>query len=305
MKIREVNDLATNLMKQFVDAIGLDGETYVNSMGYPSIFLVDKNILGGIGQYVSPSDKSAIQEILASKPLTKPQILSVKERGFIRINKEYYQEAPFKDKLITIIHERFHANRNLMLFDVVPDRYIADKDKLVQGDDKYVHYYSDPNQEIMKGNFDTAQKTIEEYKNKTKKEIEQIQFQNEENDTNYIYSKNVDETLVELMACLCQLLYSKPDMTIHDQLKKLSEYEITKEDDIDFARLVYMSRIILRHNDYELFKWMIDPIGYSYGDMHYDFFKDYIKNDPEELSRIFSFTDEDDYIEEISSTVTK
>ena len=49
MKIREVNDLATNLMKQFVDAIGLDGETYVNSMGYPSIFLVDKNILGGIG----------------------------------------------------------------------------------------------------------------------------------------------------------------------------------------------------------------------------------------------------------------
>ena len=132
----------------------------------------------------------------------------------------------------------------------------------------------------MKGSFDTSRNTINKYKEKNPNEIESIQFQYAENDEVFIYNKNVDETLVELMAILSYKLNKYPDIPIKTQLETLSSMK-TDGEDFQFVRLVTMSRIILKHNDYDLFKWMIDPIEYSYGDPHYDFFKNYTKNDGE------------------------
>ena len=45
-----------------------------------------------------------------------------------------------------------------------------------------------------------------------------------------------------------------------------------------------MCNIVLKHHDFSLFYWMIDPITYSNGDPHYDFFREYTKDDQDLLS---------------------
>ena len=90
----------------------------------------------------------------------------------------------------------------------------------------------------------------------------------------------VDESLVELMAALSYKLYSTK--------QKGKELDVWTA--IEQAKDVYegedigtMCEIILRHHDFELFNWMIDPISYSYGDIHYDFFGQYTKDDQDLL----------------------
>ena len=50
----------------------------------------------------------------------------------------------------------------------------------------------------------------------------------------------------------------------------------------------YMSEIIIKHKDLELFNWMLDPITYSAGDIHYDFFGNYTQNDKELVDKLYS-----------------
>ena len=49
-----------------------------------------------------------------------------------------------------------------------------------------------------------------------------------------------------------------------------------------------MCKIILKHQDFELFYWMLDPIEYSLENIHYDFFKDYTKNDQSLLEELYN-----------------
>lgn len=48
-----------------------------------------------------------------------------------------------------------------------------------------------------------------------------------------------------------------------------------------------MCEIILKHHDFELFYWMLDPIAYSKENIHYDFFADYTKNDTDLLEDFY------------------
>ena len=53
-----------------------------------------------------------------------------------------------------------------------------------------------------------------------------------------------------------------------------------------------MSNIILKHNDLELFKWMIDPLSYQVDDIHYDFFLNYVsKDDFDDINTILETED--------------
>ncbi len=64
------------------------------------------------------------------------------------------------------------------------------------------------------------------------------------------------------------------------ELKKISEeYVMPLKKDTLKSDVRDMCDIILRHRDFLLFYWMIDPITYSNGDLHYDFFNEYTKND--------------------------
>lgn len=276
MSIEELNKLASKLIEKFVDQLGLDGKAYIKAEKEPQVFYQAESIFGVTGGYVYPKDTYRINKIIEQNKLTKEQIEDIRNRGYILITKNISD----KRQLLTLIHERFHAYRNTLLHDAKEHNYLIDNGNYVLTSDEYSDYDADLNQDIMKGSFDTSRNTINKYEEKNPNEIESIQFQYAENDEVFIYNKNVDETLVELMAILSYKLNKYPDIPIKTQLETLSSMK-TDGEDFQFVRLVTMSRIILKHNDYDLFKWMIDPIEYSYGDPHYDFFKNYTKNDGE------------------------
>ena len=289
MSIEELNKLASKLIKKFVDQMGYNGKAYIQAEKEPQVFYQKESIFGTTGGYVYPKDTYRIERIIKTNKLTKEQEEDIRNRGYILITKNISE----KRQLLTLIHERFHAYRNTLLHDAKESSYLIDNGNYVLTSDQFIDYDADLNQDIMKGSFDTSRNTVNKYKKLSSNEIEGIAFEYPENDESFIYSKNVDETLVELMAILSYKLNKYPDISIKTQLEALSKMDIEGED-YEFARLVIMSKIILKHNDYELFKWMLDPISYSFGDPHYDFFKEYTKYD-QDLIGIFKW-DPIDYL---------
>ena len=104
--------------------------------------------------------------------------------------------------------------------------------------------------------------------------------------TNY---QLIDEALVELMALLSYSLYVDNSTDVVEKL-----YEIIDDDNM-FDDIRAMARIIIRHNDFNLFKWMIDPLTYQLDDINYDFFSNYVTDeDIEDCNVVYghSFYDE-------------
>ena len=106
--------------------------------------------------------------------------------------------------------------------------------------------------------------------------------------------KSVDEALVEIMANVAVDLYANKrrgnNVDIWDAIKK---YRDKCENDYNIKLYKYLKNqtimcdIILKHKDFELFYWMLDPIMYSNGDLHYDVFEKYTKNDKELVNELF------------------
>ena len=182
-----------------------------------------------------------------------------------------------------------HANRNLLLFDSFQQTtglspYNFNNQKIEQNTNNYTSRNVDPSQDILKANIDDSQKTINSYRSKTPEEIEDMQFENYPIDDKLDKQKNVDEALVEIMGILSYQLYTikqkNEKIDIWSTLKNLQETHHNKD-----IRL--MCEIILKHHDFELFYWMLDPIAYSKENIHYDFFADYTKNDTDLLEDFY------------------
>lgn len=281
MTLKEMNDLATIMICNFINHIGYDGQSYVKSMGNFAIFIVDQIDDGGWGRYVDPGNIDEINVIAKTKKLNEKQINTLLERGCIEISKNHVLNDSIEYIIMTIIHERFHANRNLLLWDVNSNTGYTTYDNGVQMSNEYELQYVDPNQDVLKGKFDTSKNSVSLYSNKTTKEIKQIVSDNFEDINKRNYDIEVDEALIELMTIMSYKLYKSPGSSL---MELIDLYSKTVDDD---EKIVNMCKIILNHQDFELFKWMLNPIEYSYGDIHYDFFKDYTKNDPKEFTEIF------------------
>ena len=104
-----------------------------------------------------------------------------------------------------------------------------------------------------------------------------------------------DEALVELMSVLAMKLYNN---SLNGKTTDIWQLIQETRDHFDGEDLGIMCEIILKHNDLELFYWMIDPIGYSMGDVHYDFFRQYTQNDGDLLDQLYGSDslDLDDYL---------
>lgn len=292
-KLIELNTISTDIIKNFVDKIGYDGNSYFKMFGYPPIYIVDYMFNYLPGQYVYPGDKREIEKIIQFGNLNKKQINDIKRQGFIKILKQHLLCDKKNNILETIIHERIHYNRNLLLYDVdLSDGYLIDNSNYVQISDKYKVQYGDLNHDVLKGNFDTSKQTINFYSNKSKKEIEHLQMDNMDNNDKLTFYQNVDETLVEMISILSVKLYYNPDLSLMEHIEDLvykTEKIYTKEliDREELLRIISIGKIILKHKNFELFKWMLNPIEYSCGDIHYDFFKEYTKNDSNEYLDCF------------------
>lgn len=286
MDLKEIRKESRKMLEAFIETIGLDGEMYSNLNTTPIAW--GKPKLGGLGEYVSP--QSARLENLISKMKIDDKVKrTLNNKGMILINQSYRNQEPDADLYITLIHETLHANRDLLLFDIFRDgknesAYSYNNERLEQNTDVYSFRHADSSQEILKGSIDTSRRTVRNYDGKTSEEIEDMEWAEGRIDSKMEKQQIVDEALVELMAVLSYKLYTdkqkgkEPNIWATIQKAK----QAYDEDDISV-----ICEIILRHHDFELFNWMLDPIEYSSGDIHYDFFSKYTKNDTDLVNKLY------------------
>lgn len=286
MNLKELREKSLNILKDFVDAIGLDGEFYFSTCNCPISWGRPK--AGGTGEYVTPGSKRL--DVLLSKvnydDKTKKML---NQRGLILIDSKYKTKLDDPDLFITIMHETLHSNRNLMLYDVTREEknenaYSFNDGRFQQNTSEYGFTYADASQDILKGNIDTARSTVSSYDGMIPEQIEDMEFDLGNRDSQMGRQQTVDETLVELTSVVAYKLYSNKQNG-----KSTNIWDILNETAIHFdgEDLGIMCNIIIKHQDLELFYWMLDPISYSQGDIHYDFFGNYTKNDGELLEELY------------------
>lgn len=247
-----------------------------------------------VGEFVSPGTKR-LKTLLQKEKYDDKTKKIISQKGLILINQSYYRHqqpnSDLSDLYVTLIHETLHANRDLLLFDHFREgknelAYSYNNGKLEQNIEKFSSKHVDASQEILKGIIDNSKNTLSSYASKTSKEIEDMKWPEGEIedmertedkiDAQMEKQRIVDEALIELMAALSYNLYSAKQ--IGKELDIWTAIEQAR-DSYEGDDIGTMCEIILKHHDFDLFYWMIDPISYSQGDIHYDFFKQYTKND--------------------------
>ena len=286
MDLKELRQNSRKMLATFLDSIDLDGEWYSELNTTPLVW--GKPKFNGCGEFVSPGSER-LEELLETKKYDDKTRKILTQKGMILINQSYRQQEVDADLYVTLIHEILHANRDLLIFDTFrrgrnESAYSYNNGRFEQNTEELSSKHADASQEILKGSIDTSRKTVESYESKTSEELEDMEFAEGKIDAQMEKQQIVDESLVELMAVLSYKLYSSK--------QKGKELDVWTA--IEQARDAYegedigaMCEIILRHHDFELFYWMIDPITYSQGDIHYDFFGQYTKDDQDLLKKLY------------------
>ena len=274
MQITELRDTANNMISKLVDQLGMDGKAYVSSTKCPMMF----GDLAAPGKFFtagSPDLKARLSN-LNLKPEDKDYVFN---EGLIIINKDY-QDMPMDSELIvTCIHEKIHANR--MVLAELPYSgdndiadYFYDDGRFVKNSREIKEKYVDPSQEILLSSIDEAKDKVDAYNDLPKNRKDDLQYANDKLEEKMDSQYKIDESLVEIMAITAYQL-STTDFNIMEVVENLN-----KKYDADDIHA--MTNIILRHNDLDLFKWMIDPLTYQNGNIHYDYFAHYVTDDDKE-----------------------
>lgn len=239
------------------------------------------------GRYLTPRSRK-MEHFLKNKKVEERILKIIEERGLIVINRKYKNEELNHDVFVTMIHEIIHSSRNLMLYDAYRDEensaYILNNGKLEQNTSNFDVTYGDASQDIIKGKVESTHKNICKYESMNKEDVEDIIFENENNDDKILKQTTIDETLVDIIAALSYRIYAEKEKgNTVDAWELITEMK-EKSSGQDIKA---MCDIILKHKDFELFNWMLNPIEYSNGDIHYDFFEEYTKNDQELVNEIY------------------
>ena len=295
MDLKEIKDKSKKMLSNFVDEIGLDGEFYASTCNNCPVTWSN---MDAVGEFITP-ESMRMEEILKNAKYDEKIKKLISQRGIILINKDYKQLEPDVDLFVTVMHEIIHSNRNLLLYDAIRDgsnlkAYSFKNDKFEQNSDEYGFSQGDASQEVLKGNIDTSKGTMYSYKDTISEELDDVKF-TEKKGSQMINQGKVDECLVELMSILSYKLYrNKEKGKIQDIWSVIDEIK----DICDGNDIGGMCKIILKHHDLELFKWMIDPISYSQGDIHYDYFGQYTKEDELLLKEIYEYNEDDEHNED-------
>ena len=278
-----LKELKKNCMNMIINFMyKLDLNTELSNLNINCGILFKKQF--GLGQYHSP-DSEYVKNILNSEEYSAKFKDNVLTGGLITINDVYKNDYDDKELLITVIHEMLHSNRNLLVYSKKQNNrnigtYFYDRNKFITTTNDYEFYNADPSQDILHADIDNYNEFTDLY---TQKEIN---FSEEKIDGKLQQQCIEDEALIELMAMVIvennEYMKKGFNFNIIEIIKNIDTNTI----DDDIKSII---NIILRHNDYELFKWMIDPITYQIGDINYDFFNNYVvKSDEEDLKVLYS-----------------
>ena len=298
MDLKKIKKTTDQMIKHFVDALGLDGEYYISCMDCPIVF----GSTLGLGKFYSaeaPDLKIHLEHML----IPEKQKKEILKTGLIVINSSYLKKEMDAEFISTIIHETFHSNRMLLInTQNKPDPDIESvldyKNRFVQTSDGHEPLYADANQEIVHGSIDNSRNAIAEIKNLGyDKQIELTDFDDKVYLKRELY-QYVDETLVELMALLSIYLVKQDSTDVMDMIKRINR---NFEGDIKS-----ITNIIIRHDNLDLLKWMLDPLTYQADDITYDYLKFYLNDDDyPDLNDIIRINEEygfESILEELEST---
>jgi len=307
MNIEEIKSLSNAMLKKLVDCLGLDGDYYISMSNTPIAFTRCEEL----SRFLT-AKSSDLKHFLERINLDDKQKKYLFDTGLIIINREkkdLIANNGFErtDLLVKVVHERIHANRMLLINSQNKEsRGISgvfyDDGRFVQSNRLDNDHYVDSSQEILKASIDDASDTIDKYVGMSSKEKEDITTADFEYDYQLEKQIKVDEALVETMAIVANRLYEEDKTDIMEIIR-----DINANYNSDDIRAI--TNIILRHNDLELFKWMIDPISYEIGVVNYDFFSKYITeadlNDVEDIRKSSDSFDDDDFDQQIINNRNK
>lgn len=311
IKLRE---MSKKMIRTFINTLNLDGDYYSNLTETPIIFgnpaiVNDETKERAKGQYITPKSQE-YYDLLKTENFDTTFQNEISNKGLVILNKTFNQEStPSSELYITLIHELLHSYRNILAFDYyrleANEMSYSFNNGIFEQNTKSLSFQnSDASQDILKGNIDNSEETIKTYSKASSTDIKN-------SNTNPIKVKmdnqvKVDEALIEIMSRLSYYLYQKEarnkEIDIWDMIKKIQidikeEYErlvfldsnnkVLNRDTIAAKDMYVMCDIILKHHDFELCNWILDPITYSYGDIHYDFFSNYTSEDQEFLDILY------------------
>ncbi len=284
--LKQSRELSKQILVNFVNTLGLDGNAFISLNNCPIMW--GKPKMGGVGEFVTP-DSERMHFILDHSKMDDRTKQIVNSKGLIIISSDYKNKDNNYDFLISLIHETIHSNRDILIYDASREdsnekAYTYEGDKIVQSTSNYSFVHADASQDILKGSIDDSRRTVANYNSMSDQKIDDLEFSSGKRDSQMEKQQIADEALVELMAVLSYKLYSN---ALKGKTTDIWQLIAETRDFFEGEDLGIMCDIILKHNDLELFYWMIDPIGYSMGDIHYDFFKDYTKNDQELLEQLY------------------
>ena len=309
MDINELRKVTDEILKNFVNQLGLDGEAYVSMNTCPMIYgnLEDLELLldGRLaGKFFTPKSDE-LEGFLKYSNLSQEDKKKYFEDGLIVINSEIFKHRRVdKLLLITAVHERLHSGRAILTElpysgDDDIDNYFYDNGRFVKNSEQKQEKYVDPAQEVLLGSIDQSKSVIDGYSKLSFSEKDDLQFANSKLETKIDQQKEIDEALIDLMAIIAYILSTEKFSNIMDAIDYISKH-YSDNDKIHTNTIRAMANIVLRHNDLELFKWMLDPITYQVDDIHYDYFAHYTNSDDaDDINTIFEgITNYDDFIDD-------
>ena len=309
MNINELRKVTDEILKNFVNQLGLDGEAYVSMNTCPMIYgnLEDLELLldGRLaGKFFTPKSNE-LKGFLKYSPLSQEDKQKYFEDGLIVINSTIFKHRP-ADKLllITAVHERLHSGRAILTElpysgDEEIENYFYDEGRFVKNSEEKQESYVDPAQEVLLSSIDQSKSVVDHYNKLSFNEKDDLQFANYELGIKMDKQKEIDEALIDLMAITAYILSTGKFSNIMDAIDYISK-NYKDNDEIHTNTIRAMANIVLRHNDLELFKWMLDPITYQVDDIHYDYFAHYTNSDDaDDIDTIFEgITNYDDFIDD-------
>ena len=319
--IEKYRKKAKEILINFCDVLDLDGEALFGSSDDCNIYLVNLE-KDTKAQYIPPAAMT-ITEMLRNG-MSMRDIISAQELGFILVNKEYFTEGYFEPEelLETLVHEMIHSKRNLLIYDYFREmdqekrsqpyntqaytfQMPPKKEKKKQPNKELTHEkpqkqiytttkrmeesYADASQGILKGIIHQDDKLMKRFYDMSTEDYAKYDKKTQKNKNDKMkMQQEIDEALVSTMALVAVFLEGNKNKTEKKSIGQLIKGIKKMEKETTVGT---MCKIIERHlerdEDLDLFYWMLDPIGYSNGDIHYDFFSDYTKKDQDLLEEFF------------------
>lgn len=285
MKFESEIRIAKEIMENFINELDLDGNSFCRIMKFP-VVIYNNVIFNSDGRYVSINNKY-LNKIINSFSFSEEEKTNILENGLIEIDKKY-ENNHNSMFYVTLVHEILHANRDLLLYDSFNNvggsefsneyAHVYKDGRFFKNTSNLSFGYGDASQNILNGNIDSSKiENAQDELDMDDKVAEKMDKQVE-----------IDEALIDTMSIVANKIYNEKRKG-----NKLGIFECLEllRDCIDVNNVKVICDIILRHRDYGLFYWVLDPIGYTYGDIHYDFFSNYTKNDGDLVSSFDSYQD--------------